>query len=727
MRISPPASKPNLTLQVAVLLFSLALSLASAPPGTEPFRDPKLPLEQRVANLVSLLTLEEKIAWLGQVVPANERLQIKTFTNWTEGLHGLGWVIGGSVTATQFPQSIGLASTWDPELLRQVGHVIGYETRIYNVRTEGNRVGLAIRTPMVDMGREPRWGRNEESLGEDPFLSGTLAVALVRGLQGDHPRYIQVAATLKHFVANNNEQNRTSSDSVMDERDLREYYLVPFQKAIVEGRAQSFMTAYNLLNGVPCTAHPILKRIVQKEWGFDGMICTDAGGMPNLVRTQKVATTQAEAAAMAVKAGVNVFLDQHQAAVRDAVDKGLLAEKDVEEAIRGNIRMRMRLGEFDPSALVPFSKITGREEPWYGPEHKALARTATVKSVVLLKNEGNILPLDELAIKSIAIVGANGNEVIPDWYAGIPPYTVSPLEGIRAKVGPAVRVRYLHDNFNNRAAANMAAESDVAIVFAGNNPTCGAGFGRGCLPSEGKEAVDRKEIELPREQLDLVNAIYRANPKTIVVLKASFPYAISAIQQAVPAILYMAHSSQEEGNALADVLFGDYNPGGRLVQTWVRSVTDLPDMMDYAVRKGRTYMYFKGEPLYPFGFGLSYTTFEYSGLRTSAESLDGKGTITVSVDIRNTGRRLGDEVVQLYVQHVGSTVERPIKQLRGFQRIALKPGEVRTVRIPLKGEDLAYWDAENQRWVVERDKVKILVGSSSADIRLDHAIDVSGN
>ncbi len=713
-----------------VLALALALGLAAkaqAPQTLQPFRNPGLPLERRVANLVSLLTLDEKIAWLGQVVPPNERLGIKTFTNWTEGLHGLGWVTGGSVTATQFPQNIGLASTWDPGLLRRVGAVIAYETRVYNVKTAGNRVGLAIRTPMVDLGREPRWGRNEESLGEDPFLDGSLAVALVKGLQGIHPTYIEVAATLKHFVANNNEQARTSSNSVMDERDLREYYLVPFQRAIVEGKAQSFMVAYNLLNGFPCTAHPILRTIVYKEWGFDGMICTDAGGMPNLVRTQKVVASQAEAAAMAVKAGVNVFLDPHQAAVTEALGKQLLTERDIDEAISGNIRMRMRLGEFDPPAMVPFSPITGREEPWFGPEHKALALEATRESIVLLKNSANVLPLDKAIVKSIAVIGTLGSEVFLDWYAGIPPYTVSPLDGIRAKVGPAVRVRYVRDNLNNRAAANLAAESDVAVVFAGNNPTCGAGFGRGCLPSEGKEAVDRKEIDLPREQVDLVNAICKANPRTVVVLKASFPYAINAIQQNAPAILYLAHSSQEEGNALADVLFGDYNPGGRLVQTWVKSLADLPDMMDYGIRKGRTYMYFKGEPLYPFGFGLSYATFEYSNLRGSAASIRGTDTILVSVDVKNAGSRLGDEVVQLYTQHLGSAVERPAKQLRGFQRVTLKPGETRTVRIPLAGSDLAYWDVAAQRWVVETGQVRLLVGASSADIRLERIIDVKGD
>jgi beta-glucosidase len=290
-------------------------------------------------------------------------------------------------------------------------------------------------------------------------------------------------------------------------------------------------------------------------------------------------------------------------------------------------------------------------------------------------------------------------------------------------------------------------------VFVGNNPTCGGGFGgRGCLPSEGKEGIDRQEIELPKEQVDLVARIVRANPKTIVVLKASFPYAIQQLQAAVappapanqqpqqggrggaanqpqggvPAIVYMAHSSQEEGNALADVLFGDVNPGGRLVQTWVKSVKDLPEMLDYNIRKsGRTYMYFKGEPLYPFGYGLSYTTFKYSNLRTSAAAVSGKGQVTVSLTLQNAGTRLGDEVVQMYVQHVGSAVERPIKELRGFKRVTLKPGEIQTVQIPLKGADLAYWDMTKQSWTVEKDKVKIMVGASSADIRLDQTIDVT--
>jgi beta-glucosidase len=328
-------------------------------------------------------------------------------------------------------------------------------------------------------------------------------------------------------------------------------------------------------------------------------------------------------------------------------------------------------------------------------------------------------------VKSIALIGPAANDVFIDWYAGIPPYTVTPLEGIRNKVGPGVRVRYLADNSNNNSAANLAAESDVAIVFVGNNPTCNGPFGRGCPPSEGKESVDRKAIELEQAQTQLVERVKQANSKTIVVLISSFPYAMSAVQQTAPAILHLAHSSQEEGNALADVLFGDYNPAGRLVATWVKSLDDLPPMMDYDVRKGRTYMYFKGQPLYPFGFGLSYTTFEYSNLRTSVDSVNAAGEVVVTVDVKNTGTRAGDEVVQLYVRHLNSAVERPIRELRGFERITLRPNETRTVRLPLKGTDLTYWDAGKHSFVVEPGSVSIMLGASSADARLEKTISVT--
>jgi beta-glucosidase len=692
-------------------------------PWTYPFQDPKLSIEQRVDNVVSLLTLDEKIGMLAQVQPAIPRLGMKAFTNWTEGLHGLGWVRGGSVTATTFPQSVGLGETWDPEILRQAGAVEGYEARVYFKKYNGVRVGLVIRAPNVDLARDPRWGRTEESFGEDPYFVGKMSVGYIKGLQGDDPKYLLSASTMKHFLANSNEDARTRSSSDFDERNLREYYLLPFQVGIEEANAQSFMASYNAVNGIPNTVSPFIRDIAEREWKFDGMVSTDAGSLPNLTRQFHYYPDPTAAVAGCVKAGISVFLDQYSAPLRDALDKKLVTEADIEHNIRGNLRMRMRLGEFDPPGMSPYDKISDNEEPWYGERNRALALKVTQESIVLLKNSDGLLPLDKSRLRSVAVIGPFGDNVLMDWYAGMPPYAVTPFEGIRAKVGPNVRVRYAPDD-NNSNAANLAAESDVAIVFVGNHPTCNAPFGRCALPSEGKEGVDRKPIDLDPAQLNLIRRVKAANAKTIVVLISSFPYAINWVQENVPAILHMAHSSQEEGSALADVLFGDYNPAGRLVATWVKSLDDLPPMMDYDIRKGRTYMYFKGQPLYPFGFGLSYTTFEYSNLRLSADSLTASGEVVASMDVKNTGTRAGDEVVQLYVKHPNSAVERPIKELRGFERITLQPNETRTIRLTLKGFDVAYWDAGKHIFVVEPGTVRIMVGASSADVRLEKTIEV---
>jgi beta-glucosidase len=710
-------------MRIAATLLILA-GMAQPLVAADPYRDPKAPLEQRVDDLVSRLTLDEKIGMLGQVQLAIPRLEIKAFTNWTEGLHGLGWVRGGSVTATTFPQSVGLGETWDPEILRQAGAVEGYEARVYYKKYDGARVGLAIRAPNVDLARDPRWGRTEEVFGEDPYFVGKMSVGYIKGLQGDDPKYLLSASTMKHFLANSNEDGRTGSSSDFDERNLREYYLVPFRMGIQEGNAQSFMASYNAVNKIPDTVSPFIRDIVEREWKFDGMVCTDAGSLPNLTRQFHYYPDPTAAVVGCVKAGITVFLDQYATPLRDALEKKLLTEADIARNIRGNIRMRMRLGEFDPPEMVPYSKISGTEEPWYGAQNKALARKVTRESIVLLKNSDNLLPLDKSKLRSIAVIGPFGDNVLVDWYAGMPPYTVTPFEGIRNKVGPGVGVRYAPDD-NNGNAANLAAESDVAIVFVGNHPTCNAPFGRCASPSEGKEAIDRKAIDLDPAQLNLIRRVKAANAKTIVVLISSFPYAIGWVEENVAAILHMAHNSQEEGNALADVLFGDYNPGGRLAATWVKSLNDLPPMMDYDIRKGRTYMYFKGQPLYPFGFGLSYTTFEYANLRTSADSVKRTGEITVSVDIKNAGARAGDEVVQMYVKHLDSAVERPIKELRGFERITLQPGETKTVRMPLKGSELTYWDAAAHSFVVEPGKTNIMLGSSSADVKLEKTVAVT--
>ncbi|MBZ5623984.1 MAG: glycoside hydrolase family 3 C-terminal domain-containing protein [Acidobacteriia bacterium] len=702
----------------------------TAPPQQYPFQNPDLPVEERVNNIISLLTADEKIACLG-TNPSVPRLGIRG-TGHSEGLHGLalggpgGWGRPVPIPTTQFAQEIGMGETWDPGLIRLAGGVEGYEARYINQSEKTHRGSLVIRAPNADLGRDPRWGRTEESFGEDPYFNGKMVAAMVKGLQGDDPKYWLTAALMKHFLANSNEDGRGGSSSDFDARLLREYYSVPFRMGVIEGGSRAYMAAYNAMNHIPMTVHPILREITMKEWGLDGIICTDAGSLRNMVnpKLHNYYKTNAEGLAGAVKAGINQFLESanlYRPAAQDALQQGLLTEKDIETAIRGEFRVMIRLGLLDPPEMVKYASIKGDDEVWQRNEHKEIAKRVARESVVLLKNANGLLPFDKAAVKSIAVVGPLADVVALDWYSGTPGYVITPLEGIRNKVGGGIAVNYAPKT-DIEGAIKAARESEVAVVFVGNHPTCDAGWAKCPTPSDGKEAIDRKAINL--EQEEFVKQIFAANPKTVVVLLASFPIAINWSQENIPAILHITHNAQEEGTAIADALFGDVNPAGRLVQTWPKSLDQVPPMMDYNIRNGRTYMYFKGEPLYPFGFGLSYTTFQYSNLKLSAARLAKSGDVTVSVNVKNAGRRKGDEVVQLYVSHLNSRVERARKELKGFQRLTLEPNETRTVTLRVKAEDLAWWDEKQNRWVVEEDQVKFMVGSSSADARLERTISV---
>jgi beta-glucosidase len=396
--------------------------------------------------------------------------------------------------------------------------------------------------------------------------------------------------------------------------------------------------------------------------------------------------------------------------------------------LRPKFRVTIRLGLLDPPDMVPYSKFKDGAEPWNGEKHKEISKRMALESVVLLKNENNFLPLKKDSIKSIAVVGPLANAVEWDWYSGTPPYKVTPLDGIKAALGPNVRVNFAADTTNG-AIVDALKKSEMAVVVIGNNPTCGdmaqawyntyegGGVTLPCTnPSDGREGRDRESLDTTQEQL--VKQAYEATKgKVVVMLISSFPLAINWTQQHVPAILHIAHSSQDEGTALAAVLFGDYNPGGHLAETWPKSLDQLPPMMDYNIRHGKTYMYFKGQPLYPFGFGLSYTTFKYASLRTSEPLVAKNGEVTASVDVTNSGSRAGDAVVQLYVKHLGSKVERPEKQLKGFKRVTLQPGETKTVEIPLKASQLAYWDEKSKDFRVETESVQLMVGGSSAELQ----------
>ena len=721
------------TIPFLCLVAVLAREPARAQTNQYPFQNPALPLEARVDNILSLMTLEEKVEFFSSS-PGVPRLGIRPMGQ-VEGLHGLArggpsnWGRRNPVPTTIFPQAYGLGETWDPDILRQAAAVEGHEDRyLAQNRKYGGRVGLIVRAPNADLGRDPRWGRTEECYGEDPFFNGTMVTAFVRGLQGDDPKYWQTASLLKHFFANSNENLRESSSSDFDEPLFREYYSVPFRMGMEDGGARCFMTAYNEWNHIPCTVQPVIRSVAIKEWGVDGVICTDGGAAANLIRAdrQNYYPNVTQAAAGEVTAGINQFLDNTFAAgIRSAVRSNLLSEADLDRNIKGTLRVFLRLGWLDPAINNPYARIgtDGEPAPCLSKENQSVARLITQKSIVLLKNSKHLLPLDKSKLKCVAVIGPRANEVLLDWYSGTPPYRITPVEGIRTKVAGGATVNWT-TNSDTAIAVELARTSDVAIVCVGNNPVGvpGGEWARVSTPSEGREAVDRESLTL--EQEDLIKQVYAANPKTVVVLISSFPYAINWTQAHVPAIVHLTHGSEEEGNALADVLFGDYNPAGRLVQTWPKSIDQLPPMMDYNIRDGRTYMYFKGRPLYPFGYGLSYTTFKYSQLKTSSPALAKDRSMVVSVDVKNNGPRAGEEVVQMYVKHRHSALEHPTEELRGFRRIALQPGEKKTVEFPLVAAALAYWDAGQHRFVVEPGKLELRVGASSLDIRLTKTVSV---
>lgn len=711
-----------------------------------PFQNPDLPAEQRIDNLLSLMTVQEKIDFLGNTLnlprlgihasgnvpsPPGSNLQF-------EGIHGLA--VGGpaqwgrkspggageyggtsTISTTQFPQAIGLGQTWDPALVRKAAAEEGLEARY--IFQSFDRGGLIIRSPNADLARDPRWGRFEESYGEDPYLVGAMAVAFVKGLQGDDPHYLLSASLLKHFMANSNENGRLGSSSNFDARLMREYYSAPFRMGIEQGGAEAFMASYNAVNRVPMTSNPLLRSMVMMQWGFNGLIDTDRGALRNLVTLHHAYPDLDVAAAAAIHAGINQFLDDYASSVQRAFDKHLISEADIDQNLRGVFRVLIHLGLLDPQKVVPYSNIKSGDgpAPWDREDSKKTALQLTRESIVLLKNSDNLLPLDGTKLRSIAVLGSLADDVESDFYGGTPPFAITPLQGIRNRAGSSVQVRSSADP---ATAAQMAKESDVAVVLIGNNPTCGARFGVCDDPGEGKEGIDRKVIDLNPKQEHLVEDVYAANPRTIVVIVTSFPYTIGWEEEHVPAILEMSHSSEEQGAALADVLFGDYNPGGRLTATWPASFDQLPAMMDYNIRDGRTYMYVKSKPLYPFGFGLSYTHFQYTHIHVSNHQLSKNGSISVSTDVTNDGSRAGDEVVQMYVQHIGSKIERPQEELKRFERINLAPGETRKVEFHLPASDLAYWDEQNGQWVVEADQVKVLIGASSAGIRENERIKV---
>jgi len=710
--------------RLAMGMAAFLLGAASPPHYDHPFQNPDLPADARVANLISLMTTDEKIEALS-INSGVPRLGVPSF-GFSEGIHGLqqrgmperGWP--GTKT-TQFPQPPGMGESWDPALVREAGGVEGYEARWITQSGEGRFGLLMLWGPQADLARDPRWGRSEEVYSEDPYLAGTMATAFAKGLEGDDPKYWQAAPLLKHFLANSNENDRTRTSSDFDERLFWEYYSKPFRMTFQDAGASGVMASYNAWNGVPMAVNPVLRKIVIGRWNV-GVVSSDGGAIKTLVKDHKTSPDQQAAAVAALKAGINQYLDVYKDELHAALKAGQISEADLDEALRRKFPTTIRLGLLDPRERVSYSNIRGGMPPWEGAKHQAISKRMALESIVLLKNDARTLPIAKAGLHSVAVIGPLADGVHWDWYGGFPPYAITPLDGIRKTVGPDVKVNFAKDDTDGAAVA-AAKASDVAIVVVGNDPTCGPNMAhdwtdngtKPCAdPGDGREGRDRETINLAQEEL--VRKVLAANPRTVMVLVSSFPFAINWSQANVPAILHMTHASQDEGAALADVIFGAYNPGGHTVATWPASIDQLPPMMDYDIRHGRTYMYMKDKPLYPFGYGLSYTSFRYANLRTDRPVLARNGAATVSVEVTNTGKMAGDAVPQLYVAHPQSKVARPTRQLAGFQRVHLAPGQTKTIKIPLNAAELAYWNGK--ALAVEAEPVELQIGNSSTDIDL---------
>jgi len=712
-------------------MFSLLLVTAGlAAEATAPalYLDVTRPVDQRVADLISRLTLEEKATLLNHRGPTVTRFNIRS-DQWNQCLNGVQW----DKPTTLFPICLALSATWDTNLVHAVATVLSDEARaIYNgwhinPNAPGQHKGLIYRAPVINIERNPYWGRNHEAWGEDPFLTGRMAVSYVQGLQGDDPHYLKIAATLKHYAVNNVETDRQKLNAAVSERMLHEYWLPHFRDAVVEGKACSLMASYNAINGTPNNINRwLLTDVLKTDWGFQGFVVSDLGGVRTMVEGhEKKQMTYEDAVAQSLMAGCDFsdqeFMDNIPAAVRD----GKLTEARLDDALTRVLRVRFRLGEFDPFDLVPFSRISPRVID--SAEHRAVALKAAQEAIVLLQNRNQVLPLDPTKIKSIAMLGPLAGRLVLNNYNGKAPPSITPLQGIKDRLGAQVKVLYAADatmanapaeSVTNTAAAQiqaveLARKADVAVVFVGTTAA---------IEQEGR---DRKTLGLTGTQEALVEAVFAANPKTIVVEMSAGPLTVPWLAKNIPALLQAWWPGEEGGRAIADVLFGDVNPAGRLPHTIYASEAQVPPVDEYDITKGFTYMYASGQPLFAFGHGLSYTTFQYSGLKLLANKINTAGKINLSVEVKNTGQRAGDEVVQFYTHPEQSRVQRPAKELRGFQRIHLQPGETKTVAFALAAEKLAFWDETTHGFVVEPGMFDVMVGASSADIRLKDQVEIS--
>ena len=693
------------------------------------FRDPAKPVDERVRDLLSRLTLEEKAILLDHKGPTIERFAIRS-DQWNQCLNGVKW----DRPTTLFPSCIAMGATWNPPLVHDIATALSDEARaIYNAwhqdpRFQGEKKGLIYRDPVINISRNPYWGRIHEVFSEDPYLTGRFGVAYVQGLQGSDPRYLKVAATLKHYAVNNVETSRTKLDAKVPERWLREYWLPHFRDAVVEGRAQSLMASYNAINGTPNNInHWLLTDVLKKEWRHEGFVVSDLGGVKTMVEGHGANKMDyVDAVAMSIMAGCDFSDKEYAKCIPEAIRTGKLTEERLNDAVARVLRVRFRLGEFDPPGLLPWSKI--QLEVIDCPAHRALALKAAQQSIVLLQNQGSLLPLDKTKLKRLAVIGPHACQITLNNYNGFFRNGVTALQGLQDRLPAACEVTYgiggeiskdvrrtgkgggapvskIDLAVELQKAAELARNADAAIVFVGTNAA---------IEQEGR---DRQSLGLPGNQEELVRTVLAANPRTVVVLMSAGPLTVPWLKEHVPAMLQAWWGGEEGGHAIADVLLGDVNPAGRLPYTVYASEAQVPPRDEYDVSKGFTYMYLNGEPLFPFGHGLGYTQFRYGALRLAEKQIAATGTLTAEIEIENIGQQAGDEVVQLYTHAIAPAVKRPARELRGFSRISLQPGEKKTVCFTVPGDKLAFWDEKTHAFVTTPGAYEILVGASSADIR----------
>jgi len=801
--------------------------------STPKYLNVSLPLAERVSDLISQMTVDEKISFLHTQQKAIPRLGIKDYNVSAEGAHGLlvrsyydQWCYGNS---TVFPQPMGLSLTWDMDLMHRVGAVIGDEARVWYEKDNHTR-WLTIWSPTIDMERDPRWGRTEEAYGEDPYHAGKLSAALIRGVQGDDPFYLKASCAPKHFYGNNVEKNRLSASTDISERVKREYYLRVFEYAFREGKAMSLMTAYNEINGIPCIVNPEVLDIVKGEWGCEGFIVCDGDDLGQTVTFHKYCKTNAEAIALAMKAGVDCFTDQKNELVIDAAteayNKKLISEADIDLALTNILNLRFRFGQFDPPELNPFTKIP--QDRLCCREHSETALEAYRKSIVLLKNDG-ILPLDKSTNGKTLLIGDLAENNLADWYSGKPPEAIAPFDAINSIVkNEIVEVVRVHDIcviYNNKTKSWIRVDEEGNVTFDGDETTrtefeeidwgfnsvsyrepksgkylalppsfelnCKADtvwgwftqelflrdsatgyfiphghlFGNryddakneqianlmsdlkceiisdGIIPAveeaktaetvilmlgnnpliNGRECFDRPGITFPKRWTELINRIHAVNPNIVLSLIAGYPFAFAEELKKLRAVTYTSHGEQYVGKAVAEVLYGLYNPAGRLSMTWYLSENDLPDINDYdIINNPRTYMYFDKPVQFPFGFGLSYTKFDYSDI--SAEKSD--NGYLISCNVKNTGELNGDEVVQLYATLHGVPVKAPIHKLCGFNRTHINSGESKKITFEVPEDEIRLFDEVANSFLIIPKSITFSIGTSSADIKLTKEVEL---